>query len=161
MTLVFLCGTSKVQKGFFSRSYILNLLHFSSNNRFYGTKEYASPELFSGKFYQEGIDIWALGIILFELTNGYLPYNEENKIKKDIEFRHKDIFKEVKISSNLKQLLKGMLAYQTNDRLTIAKIKIQPWYLMMTEIAHSFNNFPPNITFSSYAKSWRSIDLMK
>jgi len=41
----------------------------------YGTIDYASPELLLHKGYNCLTDIWSTGVLLFELTCGYFPYN--------------------------------------------------------------------------------------
>mmetsp|Transcript_50742 Transcript_50742/g.145626 ORF Transcript_50742/g.145626 Transcript_50742/m.145626 type:complete len:480 (-) Transcript_50742:161-1600(-) len=39
-----------------------------------GTPHYMAPEVMRGRGYNSGVDHWALGVILFELTIGYLPF---------------------------------------------------------------------------------------
>ncbi len=41
---------------------------------FCGTPLYISPELLMGKMYDEKTDIWAIGIITYELVTGRLPF---------------------------------------------------------------------------------------
>ena len=38
-----------------------------------GTLFYRAPEVFSGG-YQEGVDIWALGVMLYKLVSGHTPF---------------------------------------------------------------------------------------
>ena len=40
-----------------------------------GTPEYLSPEMVSGAGYSFPSDCWALGVLAFELANGYTPFN--------------------------------------------------------------------------------------
>lgn len=42
-----------------------------------GTLQYKAPELFQGGSYDESIDMWAIGIITYELLCGYLPFFSE------------------------------------------------------------------------------------
>jgi len=39
-----------------------------------GTYEYMSPEMIQNRPYDYKIDIWALGILLFELISGSAPF---------------------------------------------------------------------------------------
>ena len=45
---------------------------------FCGTYEYLSPEMINGKEYNEKIDIWSLGIIMYELLIGKTPFKPKN-----------------------------------------------------------------------------------
>lgn len=36
-----------------------------------------APEILSGKGYSTYVDIWALGILLFEFLAGYVPFGED------------------------------------------------------------------------------------
>lgn len=39
-----------------------------------GTYEYMAPEIFEKQRQTKKTDIWALGVLLYELTHGYAPY---------------------------------------------------------------------------------------
>ena len=41
---------------------------------FCGTYEYMAPEIVKEKPYDKGVDVWSLGILLYELTHGYSPF---------------------------------------------------------------------------------------
>lgn len=43
-------------------------------NIFCGTYEYMAPEMIQGKSYDYRVDIWALGILLYELLHGNAPF---------------------------------------------------------------------------------------
>ena len=46
-----------------------------SNN---GTLEYKAPEMLLGSSYNESVDLWATGVVLFELVEGRTPFKDES-----------------------------------------------------------------------------------
>ena len=42
---------------------------------FCGTPLYFSPELLKGEKYNEKVDIWAIGVLIYELIAGRAPFN--------------------------------------------------------------------------------------
>ena len=47
-------------------------------NSFCGTPQYLAPEMVEQKGHGPGVDIWALGVLLFELLTGKLPFKGYN-----------------------------------------------------------------------------------
>jgi serine/threonine protein kinase len=53
-----------------------------------GTDDYKAPELYEGGSYTQAIDLWAAGVVLFEMVEKRLPFREEyllNTIRNIIE----------------------------------------------------------------------------
>jgi serine/threonine protein kinase len=48
-------------------------------NTFCGTYEYMSPEVAHRENYKTDIDVWTLGVLLYELTHGYTPFYSSSK----------------------------------------------------------------------------------
>ena len=106
------------------------------NNRtsFCGAFEYMSPEMINGESYNKSIDIWSLGILLYEMYFGFPPFranpqsndktNEifNNILNKKISF---DCGKE--IDKNMKNLILKMLEKKNKKRFCIKDILIHPW----------------------------------
>ena len=46
-----------------------------------GTLNYMAPEIIERNYYDEMVDVWSLGVILYEITHGYLPFNDNQKIR--------------------------------------------------------------------------------
>lgn len=45
-----------------------------TRNTFCGTYEYMAPEIYETEDYNEKVDIWSLGILLYELMHGKSPF---------------------------------------------------------------------------------------
>jgi serine/threonine protein kinase len=67
--------------------YPIKLIDFDVSKQYYRDQEmwtrtgnvfYCAPEIFDGSGYNELIDCWAIGIILFQLLTGTLPFQEES-----------------------------------------------------------------------------------
>ena len=48
---------------------------------FCGTLEYIAPEMFENQKYSFSVDIWGLGIILYELFHKKSPFKDDNAFK--------------------------------------------------------------------------------
>jgi len=44
---------------------------------FCGTREYVSPEMLTGNLYGQSVDIWAMGVLLYEIVCGRTPFHGE------------------------------------------------------------------------------------
>lgn len=87
-----------------------------------GTPYYMSPEGFKGRCYTEKCDIWSLGVLLYILLSGYMPFpaqtqeNLEIKINEcDFHFKHKEFRK---VSNEAKELISWLLQKEGTDRPT-------------------------------------------
>lgn len=92
-----------------------------------GSISYTAPEMLKEKKYQMGADIWSLGVVLFALVSGRLPFSNENspELLKAI-LTESPVFPKW-ISSDLRDLLSSMLEKDPSKRITIAEIKTHPW----------------------------------
>jgi len=93
---------------------------------FCGTTEYMSPELVNHKVYSKEIDVWSLGVLLYEMIHGYSPFRP-NKPK----FSENDVFENIKkhnlkfgkkISDECKKLIYNLLAFNKNKRFKVEDI---------------------------------------
>ncbi|CAG8779251.1 2862_t:CDS:2 [Gigaspora margarita] len=104
-----------------------------------GSEEYAAPELISASSYDgRKTDIWSLGIILYALLVGYLPFNQEagqtrkqffiKIIKADFKFpKPNPVDKRGNISEDAKDLIKKILQTMPERRPSLEAIKNHPW----------------------------------
>ena len=120
---------------------ILKIIDFGLSNFYDGQKRlqtpcgspcYASPEMVKGKKYDGfNIDVWAIGVILFAMLCGYLPF-EDDENDNDVLFGQ-IIKNKIDYPSFLSDLsldmLKKILVSDPLKRITIDEIKKHEFYL--------------------------------
>ena len=105
--------------------------NFTETNRRIGTPSYLSPEIIDGENYSYETDIWSLGIIMYFMLSGKLPFEGKSQI---------DIFNSIKnkflnfndrvwkyVSEDAKNLIKCMLIKNKNKRININQIMKSDW----------------------------------
>jgi len=100
----------------------------SSRSTFCGTYEYMSPEVVFKKPYNANIDVWSLGILLYELITGGSPFRAKNLQDITLKFKnHKDLLFPDYVPHDLRNLISGILKMNPEQRLTIPQILTHKW----------------------------------
>ena len=97
---------------------------------FCGTYEYMAPEIIKETSYNNSVDVWSLGILLYELSHGYTPFNMNYNGRKNQENIFKDIirgsidFKKGMnfISDEYNELMVRMIVYNPNKRIKLRDV---------------------------------------
>lgn len=92
-----------------------------------GTPDYLSPEMIKGKEHSNAVDIWALGVLLFEFLVGNPPFEAD-----DIKETYRRIVKcqakfPAHVSAGARDLIAKMLRKEPHKRLALSKIAHHPW----------------------------------
>mmetsp|Transcript_47064 Transcript_47064/g.117403 ORF Transcript_47064/g.117403 Transcript_47064/m.117403 type:complete len:630 (-) Transcript_47064:389-2278(-) len=91
-----------------------------------GTQGYLAPELLLGQSYNEKIDIWALGIIVYTLIAGYEPfYPSSDCLHSDVEFDERYWSS---VSDECKDFLGGALSRNVSRRLSAEGAIAHGWF---------------------------------
>ncbi len=98
-----------------------------------GSPLYMAPELLEAKGYSEIVDVWAIGMILYEMIYGQHPYNECKDINDLKEFSKKDI--QIPPENNFNKdtsldcidLMKKMLNKEELSRINLKTLFNHPW----------------------------------
>ena len=94
----------------------------------YGSLCYTCPEIIDDNPYNpELADVWSLGVILYVLICGYLPFSDEDDIKNKNLISRGNIDFPKEISNKLKDLLRHMLDKNPKKRYNFQKIIKHPW----------------------------------
>ena len=94
-----------------------------------GTYEYMSPEIIFLSKHNNKVDIWCLGILLYEMLHGNPPFSAESIGDMRKEFSTKGIKINKNLSTDTKDLLKALLKRKEENRLTIDEVIDQPAFV--------------------------------
>ena len=86
-------------------------LNGKQRTTFCGTTEYMSPEIVNKIEYSKEIDIWSLGILLYEMIHGYSPFNPNNKIVNSKEVINKIKVNDIKFNLNISKECKDLICH--------------------------------------------------
>ena len=97
--------------------------HIPSNGymeQYFGTPIYTAPEIIQNWSYSEKIDLWSVGVILFNMTTGCQPFStDEDDINKEV--LEKDIQFDVIDNENIRNLCMKLLEKYPAARITAKK----------------------------------------
>ena len=97
--------------------------YFQNKARFttVGTRIYQSPEMLLNKGYDTRVDIWAIGVLIFELLCGYPPFKKDNHSMEDNIINLK-INWPIKMNLLGKNLISKILKVNPENRLNLEEI---------------------------------------
>jgi serine/threonine protein kinase len=98
----------------------------------YGTLSYVAPEVLLRTPYNKEVDIWSMGVILYYMLCGHLPFKgnkeviiAEKIVNDDLEFNDEEW--EVR-SKRVKDLINSCLKKEPKERITIDEFLNHPWF---------------------------------
>ncbi|CAD8163085.1 unnamed protein product [Paramecium pentaurelia] len=103
-----------------------------TRNTFCGTIDYMTPEMLEYKPHDQTLDMWCLGVLLYELIHGQAPFKGRNDFEKCQNILKQEQF-EIKASDQAKDLILGLMKRDSKDRLTMDQVFIHPWMLTMAK----------------------------
>ena len=91
---------------------------------FSGTRVYSPPEWVKFRRYLgEGLTVWSLGILLYDMVCGDIPFETDAQIKRaDLYWRP-----ELRLSQEVKDLISRCLATDPQARIKLHQLKAHPW----------------------------------
>jgi len=93
-----------------------------------GSPAYAAPELVSGRQYLgTETDIWSMGVLLYALLCGFLPFDDENIGTLYRKIQRGDYEEPAWLSGDSRMLLRQMLQTDPRQRITVLELLGHPW----------------------------------
>lgn len=98
-----------------------------------GTIDYLCPEIIQHRYYDSSVDIWALGVLTYQLATGSAPfYNKDRQIQyKNV--RNVIYNEPYYLSEGIKDFIRGLLKKNPKERMTINEALNHPWLTENTE----------------------------
>ncbi|XP_065058140.1 maternal embryonic leucine zipper kinase-like isoform X2 [Rhopilema esculentum] len=93
-----------------------------------GSPAYAAPELVSGElYYGNQTDVWSLGVALYAILCGRLPFDEDTTEELYEEIKKGEYFKPKHLSKGSAKLISKMLEVNPKKRITVPELLEDDW----------------------------------
>ncbi len=93
-----------------------------------------SPEVVSNATYSHDADLWALGVIIFEMLTGFVPFCRDDDLDDGYQ-KTKQAIRRAEyqwpelpiVSPEAKDLVDGLLKSRVDDRLILERLFVHKW----------------------------------
>jgi aurora kinase, other len=100
----------------------------SRRNTLCGTLDYLPPEMVEGREHDEKVDIWSLGILLYEFLVGSPPFEAEGNSATYRRISRVDLrFPQRGVADDAKDLIRKLLVKDPKQRMPLKDIPKHPW----------------------------------
>ncbi|OQS06407.1 aurora kinase [Thraustotheca clavata] len=99
----------------------------SRRNTMCGTLDYLAPEMCEHKPHNEMVDIWTLGILMYEFLVGEPPFEAEGQTETYQRILNVDLKFPPHLSTPACDLIRKILRKEPSERLSLDKIVEHPW----------------------------------
>ncbi|VBB73510.1 Putative serine/threonine-protein kinase [Podospora comata] len=104
-----------------------------------GSPHYAAPELLRHQAYKgSAVDIWSMGVILFVMLAGYLPFDDDDLGVMIQKAKRAEYRMPPHLSREAQDLIRRMLVPQPANRITMAQMWQHPLILKYPDIPQCF-----------------------
>lgn len=104
------------------------VFHFFRRTTLCGTLDYLPPEMVSGREHSTSVDLWALGVLLFEFLVGKPPFETEGPNRATYARIAKVQYEmPSSVSKDAQDLIRSLLQANPEDRLPLDGVLTHPW----------------------------------
>ena len=119
-----------------------------------GTPIYLAPEIIKEQGHDERVDIWCIGVLLFELITGKVPFHGPDIETLKSNILHLKIIWPKEMNPDAKDLISLILKLDPNQRLPLEDMLKHPFFLKYFPDATSALILPdPNIIYKTFVVS--------
>jgi len=101
----------------------------SRRNTLCGTLDYLPPEITLNLEHDEQVDVWSLGILLYELLVGKPPFETDSHADTYRRIQEGDIKFPIQVADDAKDLIKKFLMRDPRRRIALEHVKAHPFIL--------------------------------
>ena len=103
----------------------------SVRSTYCGTLEYLAPEMIDRTGHDTRLDIWNLGILLFELLTGNAPFQSKNQEELFGKIKRLKVGFTKNFPQGAKELVRSLLRTNPDERITIKELLEHPWIVQI------------------------------
>ncbi|MCQ2819401.1 MAG: aurora family serine/threonine-protein kinase [archaeon] len=105
-------------------------IHTPSTRRktFCGTLDYLAPEMVEKSTHDNSIDLWCLGVLIYEFCVGNPPFESKTQRETCEKISQLKISFPTFLSEQVRDLIMGLLKKNPKERLTLEQVKRHPWF---------------------------------
>lgn len=92
-----------------------------------GTMDYLPPEMIENNVYDEKVDLWAIGILIYEFLVGRPPFEAKTTAETYDRIRRVDLRFPAHLSDDAKDLISRLLKKDPKQRPTVDEVLAHPW----------------------------------
>jgi len=105
----------------------------SRRNTMCGTLDYLPPEITLNQEHDEQVDVWSLGILLYELLVGKPPFETDTHHDTYRRIQNGDIKYPAHVATDARDLIGKFLVRDPRRRIALEHVKTHPWILRNTK----------------------------
>lgn len=94
-----------------------------------GTLDYLPPEMIEGQKYDEGVDVWSIGVLLYEFLVGSPPFEAAEHHETCEKIKNVDIQFPDFVSALAQDLIQRLLQRDPQKRMPLQEVRSHPWII--------------------------------
>ncbi|KAG5175951.1 kinase-like domain-containing protein [Tribonema minus] len=108
-----------------------------------GTLDYLPPEMVEGRPHDHAVDIWSLGILMYEFLVGAPPFETESHSATWRRISRVDLHFPPHVSEDARDLITRLLQKEPAARLPLPQVPLHPWIVRNTAASAAAAAAPP------------------